>query len=130
MSAHHSAPEMFSNGGDLEFIGVDHRLTLRFSEGDVVTIETEFALTRPGSTEVLLDPDGDKKALGEVLALFGRRVTGAEIVSHELRIAFDDSTVLRIPPDPDYEAWSYSGPGNPRTLVISMPGGDLTIWTS
>jgi hypothetical protein len=128
MSAHHSAPEMFSNGGDLEFIGVDHRLTLRFSEGDVVTIETEFALTRPGSTEVLLDPDGDKRALGEVLALFGRRVTEVEIAGHELRISFDDSSSLRVPPHPAYEAWSYSGPTDPRTLVISMPGGDLAIW--
>jgi len=129
VSAHQSAPEIFSRGGDLEFIGVDHRLTLRFSEGDVVTIETEFALTRPGANEMLLDPDGDKKALGEVLALFGRRVTGAEIAGQELRIAFDDSSLLRIPPDADYEAWSYSGTENPRTLVISMPGGDLAIWT-
>ncbi|MEV8238819.1 DUF6188 family protein [Microbacterium testaceum] len=120
--------DLFPDGGTVEFIGVDHRLTLRFSEGDVVTIETEFALTRPGSTEVLLDPDGDKKALGEVLALFGRRVTGAEIAGHELRIAFDDSSSLRVPPHPAYEAWSYSGPTDPRTLVISMPGGDLAIW--
>ncbi|BAJ76363.1 pyruvate carboxylase [Microbacterium testaceum StLB037] len=130
MSTHHPAPEMFSNGGDLEFIGVDHRLTLRFSDGDVVTIETEFALTRPGMNEMFLDPDGDKKALGEVLALFGRHITGAEIVGQELRIAFDDSSLLRVPSHPAYEAWSYSGPGNPRSLVISMPGGDLAIWSS
>lgn len=122
--------DLFPKSGTVEFIGVDHRLTLRFSEDDVVIIETEFALTRPGANEMLLDPDGDRKALGEALALFGRRVTGAEIVGQELRIAFDDSSLLRVPPHPAYEAWSYSGPGQPRTLVISMPGGELAIWSS
>jgi len=119
-----------SESSTVDFIGVDHRLTLRFSGREVVTIETDFFLLRHGDPEQRFDPDGDKKTLGEFLDLFGRTVTSVLIVDGELQIKFDNHLLLRVPPSDDYEAWSYSGAEKPPTKIISMPGGELAIWSS
>lgn len=97
--------------------------------GGVVTIETESSLISEGSAGQRFDPDGDKTRLSAVLGLFGRAATSALIVEGELRIGFADHWLLRVPPSDHYEAWSYSGAGKPPTKIISMPGGELAIWS-
>ena len=40
---------------------------------------------------------------------------------------FDDGHLLKVAPDPQYEAWTASGPDG--MLVVSVPGGDLAVWS-
>lgn len=37
-------------------------------------------------------------------------------------------TTLHCPESPEFEAWSLSGPSG--VLVVSMPGGDLAVWSA
>ncbi|GAB0105909.1 hypothetical protein JMUB6875_48910 [Nocardia sp. JMUB6875] len=45
-----------------------------------------------------------------------------------LRIFFGSGDMLAVPADSDYEAWKLVGPGGYR--VVSMPGGELAIWSA
>lgn len=44
-----------------------------------------------------------------------------------LCISFSDGSYLSVDASPDYEAWEISGSNGLE--IISMPGGDLAIWT-
>jgi hypothetical protein len=72
-----------------------------------------------------LHPSRQDVAAG--LALFGARVLSAvAFKSGSLRLAFSGGHLLRVAPDPVYEAWTASGPDG--LLLVCMPGGSLTVW--
>ena len=61
------------------------------------------------------------------LALFNARVLSAvAFKSGRLRLAFDDGQLLRVAPDPAYEAWTANGPDGLR--IVCMPGRSLAVW--
>ncbi|MDG4788965.1 DUF6188 family protein [Micromonospora sp. WMMD1102] len=74
--------------------------------------------------EVRLDPEHQDVAAG--LVLFGSTVLSAvAFKSGGLRLVFGDGHLLRVAPHPGRAAWTATGPD--RTLVTSMPGGDLAV---
>lgn len=58
-------------------------------------------------------------------ALVGRRIVEADVRNGVLELRMVDGTVLRAHPDDHYEGWRAEGPG---VLVISLPGGELTVF--
>jgi hypothetical protein len=80
---------------------------------------------RPG--KIVLNPERQDVAAG--LALFNVEVTSAvAFKSGQLRMVFGDGHMLKVDPDPRYEAWTVTGPD--RMLVVSLPGGGLAVWPS
>lgn len=58
-------------------------------------------------------------------ALVGRRIGKADVRHAVLELRMVDGTILRAPPDDRYEGWQVQGAG---ALVISLPGGELTVF--
>jgi hypothetical protein len=76
---------------------------------------------------VALDPERQDVAAG--LVLFNAEVLSAvAFKSGTLRIAFGDGHLLKVKSDPDYEAWTATGPDG--MLIVSLPGSDLAVWHS
>ncbi|MCM3820511.1 DUF6188 family protein [Streptomyces sp. DR3-1] len=66
-------------------------------------------------------------ALAPLLGLFARTVTEVQVTgAGALTLAFDDGTLLRVDPDPDYESWALTGRGIASVLV--GPGGERHGW--
>ena len=103
-------------------------LDLHIDAGWFVRIESDHELQRPGAAP-LRSRDGE----GDQIAAWLRGQIGRKIVAFDygeradLVIGFPDGA-LRVPPDENYEAWSLVGPRKER--VISMPGGELAIWSA
>jgi hypothetical protein len=70
--------------------------------------------------------DGDAAAI-PLTALVGQTVSAASAPSGSLSLTFTDGSQLRCDPDPEYEAWQIVG-GDPQTLIVCEPGGELAIW--
>lgn len=112
---------------------VDSAVGLHFlgsgeGNGDfTIRIEGKFRVGPRSSTRASeLDP-GERGSLGPVLGLVGLSVTRAAArPSGDLELVFADETVLRVPSDPQFEAWEVAGPHG--LLLISTAGGGLTTW--
>ena len=106
-------------------------VSLLLSNGVSVYIEGRFVYAGPGGAGSTLDPDGEASALAPVVRL--RRLLVADAKAYKdgsLEMQFEDGSRIFVPADQQYEAWTLSGPGGPDGLkVVSMPGGELAIWT-
>ena len=112
-------------------VRVDFAFGLILGGGGTVTIISAATLgwarvaARP--EKVALEPGRQDVAAG--LVLFGAEVTSAvAFKSGALRLVFGDGHMLTVEPDPDYEAWTATGPDG--MLVVSLPGGELAVWHS
>jgi hypothetical protein len=82
-------------------------------------------VARPDKIE--LHPERQDVAAG--IALFNTTVLSAvAFKSGALRLVFDTGRKRSVTGDPSYEAWTASGPGG--MLIVSLPGGDLAVWSS
>ncbi len=78
--------------------------------------------------KIALDPERQAVAAGLVL-FFNAEVTSAvAFKSGALRITFGDGHLLNVKPDPNYEAWTATGPDG--MLIVSLPGSGLAVWNS
>jgi len=103
---------------------------VRLSNGSwELRIEQPFWVTEPDGTEHLVVPE-EAAHLDIVLAAVLRAtVEGASAFKDgHLELRLDGGTVLRVPPDEGFEAWTVTGPGGIR--LVSLPGGELAIWES
>lgn len=110
---------------------VDMAFTLHLSKEKqrvMVQVTGPFALAR--HEELLeLDAEVDPTGLGPALALSRTSVETAVIdESGELELTFADGAFLRVPPHPEYEAWTLTLTDGP--IVVSGPGGKLTFFGS
>jgi len=44
-----------------------------------------------------------------------------------LNLVFSNGASIRVEPDEAYQAWTVAGPDG--LLVVSMPGGELAVWS-
>lgn len=105
----------------------DQSVSLLFDKGFVVTIESTFLL-REGDGSVRLVP-GDPHTLAPALTIWQR--TADLAFAHEdgrLELRFADGGTIEVPAGERYEAWNLTGPEG--VLVVSVPGGELAIWTA
>jgi hypothetical protein len=69
----------------------------------------------------------ESQDVAAVLPVFGAKVLSAvAFKSGTLRLMFDNGMQLRCAADPPVEAWQITGP---RWRCVSLPGGDLAVWS-
>ena len=109
----------------LTMIGINFQTRLRFGPAEFV-IESAFDLDVAG-VKYRLEPD-QRAGLGRLLAIYPDSVSDAAVNGDGvLRPAFVSGATVTVEPDPQYEAWSFVGPGGCE--VICLPGGQLSIRT-
>lgn len=117
------------NGKKLQSVLIENSLVVQFSDEYFALIASPLTLSREGDT-LTLTPDQDP---AEAFAPI-RRLVGLNVVestaddSGALRMAFGDGSLIHVAADEAYEAWNVSGPRG--ALVVSMPGGELAIWSA
>lgn len=87
------------------FIGIDHMVTLRFSNGASTAFESTFTVGEPSGAIFQVAPDGDKSSLVPALRLHTQTVIEARIDESSLELTFSSGVVLRADPDAQYESW-------------------------
>ena len=111
--------------------GHDLEIVLAAVQGPDVTIQisAKFVLVDAVGRRWPLRPDAAATALAPVLGLIGLNVDRAEAMKDgTLEIMFADGISVNVPPDPDYEAWEFTGERGAK--LISLPGGDVAVWKS
>ena len=110
---------------------VDFAFTLTLKKGEqgvTIRVEGPFSMTRGGRTYELY-AEGRPGELGPAVELSRTSVRAAVVYkTGELKMTFDDGTVVRVPSDPEYEAWTLTVTDGP--LIVSGPGGKLTVFSS
>jgi hypothetical protein len=96
-----------------------------------ISIEESFTLYPASRRAQVLDPAGDAMDLAPALQIMRQVIReGTAFSDGRLEIEFADDSRISVPGGTDFEAWTISGPGGPDGLkVVSIPGGDLAIWT-
>jgi hypothetical protein len=100
---------------------------LLLANGININIGQVFAYVYSDGTEVGLDPEGEGVLLAPILRL--RRMivkSGMAFKDGRLQVHFEDGSHIEVPASQQFEAWNITGPGG--LLIVSIPGGDLTIW--
>lgn len=111
--------------GDIAYLRIDHQARIQLDDGEIV-IEGRFRVANADGRSWDLDPQ-DRVELGPFLSVYPGAVSQMS-VDRDLRlvIVLAAGAVLTVPPDPAYEAWQIHGPGH--RLVVSTPGGELTVF--
>jgi hypothetical protein len=116
-------------GKRVQSVEVGYTLVLQLSDVHFIAISSPLSVEVDGQS-VRLSPEEDPQdSFGLIRELVGRTVEAADAdTTGALDVTFSGGGHLRVEPDPAYEAWNVSGPNG--ALVVSMPGGELAIWTA
>lgn len=103
---------------------------LLLENGVEFSIEAEFFLTLPTGQHHALNPEADNGlALAPILGTRRRNVAqGTAFKDGRLILDIDDGSRIEVPANHKYESWNLTGPGG--LMIVSTPGGDLSIWSS
>jgi hypothetical protein len=119
------------NGHKVTQCLVDFAITLELERrGQRITVRVEgpFTLSAAGETHEL-SAEARPRELGPALELSRRSIRAAVVhKTGDLELTFDDDSVLRVPSDPQYEAWTLTVTDGP--IIVSGPGGKLTFFGS
>lgn len=92
-------------------------------------IEQPFELRGVDGRPALLSWEGDPTVLAPALAVLHAEVDVAlAFKDGRLELRFGDGGSLRVPASEEFEAWTLVGPLGLR--LVSMPGGELAVWSS
>jgi hypothetical protein len=95
-----------------------------------VRVSEPFALSRADdAAKHHVDPQRRPAEGASVVALLGLEVQ--RIVAFKdgrIHLSFDQGWALDVPSGSQYEAWELTGPDG--LLIVSKPGGALSIWNS
>lgn len=108
-------------GAEVEQVWVWYSVRLVFELSETYVDVTNFRFTDSAGTPHDVRVVDDAEAAGTVLGVLHHRVTSAEIVDWELRLAFDNGASLICPPDPRYEAWTVAVAG--QATLYCPPAG-------
>lgn len=108
---------------------IEYTVRLQLSDVYFAVIKSPFTLSVDGELLSFVPDEDDDATFDPVRRLVGKTVRNAVVDdANHLKMCFTDGTYIDVPPDPDYEAWTVSGPRG--FLVVSMPGGELAEWTA
>lgn len=100
--------------------------TVPHQEHAQLRIEAPFECGVEGATS-FLTPGHDPVGLAPALGLLFHIVELATVdPAGVLEMTFSGPASLRVPPEPNYEAWTLNAPGN--VLVVSGPGGLVSVF--
>ena len=108
---------------------VDYAVSFGTQNGISIRIEQPFVYTNASGIEYLIIPEEDPVRVAPVLAvarLFVRE--GYAYSDGHLAVTFSDGSTIGVPATQDYEPWELTGPDGLK--VISVPGGELSVWRS
>lgn len=109
-------------------VRLDHAVTLLLEDFHF-RIEGAFFILEGSGLQHRVDPEGDPEQLLPVLKLFQKEsVSGSANDDGGLEINFRDGTRVFVPASQQFEPWELAGPE--RLIVVSAPGGEISIWTS
>lgn len=116
------------NGQSVTEIQLGYQVSLDFSDGHNVQIENDFAhINKTGKFDISLRNGISETDAKQISLLRGSVVTTATVSdSGALELKFDDGSEITVQPDPDYDAWSFSGPHG--TEIVCMVGGNVTTF--
>lgn len=107
----------------------DFTLILQLSGQHFIAISSPVTITQNDKRITLSPEDDPDEHFEPIRNLVGRTVVTGEVDDRGgLHITFDGGTALEVQADPEYEAWNVAGPRG--SLVVSMPGGQLGIWSA
>lgn len=116
-------------GKKLQSVLIENSLVMRFSDEYVALIASPLTLSREGEAFSLTPDEDPAEAFAPIRQLVGLDVVESTADdSGALRMAFGDGSLIHVTADKAYEAWNVSGPRG--ALVVSMPGGELAIWSA
>jgi hypothetical protein len=113
--------------GALDFIGVDFRLELRFTDSSSVQLESAFTVTDRSGGSVVVDPER-KDSLLPILRLFDTELVRRSVEGETLTLVFADGANLVAGPDAEFESWHVSGPKG-RPVRVDPPTGSTSTGT-
>jgi hypothetical protein len=89
-------------------------------------LEQPFVITLPDRSEHLVIPE-EGAGFDVVLQLL-RKPTDVAFAFKDgpLEMRMRDGTLVLVPANEGFEAWSVAGPKNTR--LASLPGGDIAVW--
>lgn len=109
--------------------GADTSVRLDVSSGEHQEIRVACPFELQRSDGIVHQGDPERAAdVAPLLELAGRTVTRADFAA-DLRVEFDDASVLTVQPHPAYEAWEVHGAGG--LLIVASPGGgEAALWSA
>ncbi len=117
-------------GGTVTQCRVDHAYTIVIAHEGLsfeVRIEQPFVVSY-ADRQFRLDAEGDPVSLAPGLRMLHRTVLDAiAFKDGRLEMTFDDGGVIRVAAGQDFESWNVVGSNGIR--IVSLPGGDLAVWT-
>lgn len=117
------------NGRKLQSVLIENSLVIQFSDEYFALIASPLTLSHEGEAFTLTPDEDPAEAFAPILQLVGLDVVESTADdSGVLRMTFEDGNLIHVPADDEYEAWNVSGPRG--ALVVSMPGGELAIWSA
>lgn len=114
-------------GQSPERVSFDYAVTLAVSGGNEVRIECVMSVHTGRGDVVRVEPRSCAEGGIWLIGLLRREVTeGVVGAGGDLRIEFVGGVVLECVADPDYEAWTLTGPKG--ETVVAVPGGGVERW--
>lgn len=117
------------SGKKLQSVLIENSVVMTFSDDYFALMASPLTLSREGEAFTLPPDEDPAEAFAPI-----RRFVGLDVVesvaddSGALRMAFEDGSLIHVPADDEYEARNVSGARG--ALVVSMPGGELPIWST
>jgi hypothetical protein len=104
---------------------VDFNLTLRTDRGSEIQVGTAYSVQTAGGIISVVPGQSTETEPPSFLEQEIRSATASD--SGRLEVVFDSGAVLRVEPDPDFEAWTFVAQDGSR--VVSMAEGELAVWS-
>lgn len=117
------------SGKKLQSVLTENSVVMKFQDDHFALMASPLTLSSEDETFTLTPDEDPAEAFAPI-----RQLLGLDIIesiaddSGALRMAFEDGSLIHVPADDQYEAWNVSGPRG--ALVVSMPGGELAIWSA
>jgi len=94
-----------------------------------IRIEQPIVLTDAGGKSIQLIPEGDPIALAPLLQIARRPLVRVEAFKDgRLEMSVANGVTLTVAPSDEFESWEITGPRDFR--IVSVPGGELTVWSA
>ena len=116
-------------GKTLAAANVEYTVGLQLSDDYFIRIESPFEIVSPGSVIKLSPEDDAAPNFDPLIKLVGQRIIEAEISDKgTLKVHFENSVSLSVEADPEYEAWTVTGPAG--LIIVCLAGGELSVWNA
>jgi hypothetical protein len=106
---------------------IDYAVSFGAQNQVAIRIEQPFVYTGSDGVDHLIVPEADPVQIAPVLAI--TRLSAREGFAYDdghLEITFSDGSKIGVPSAQDYEPWELTGPAGLK--VVSVPGGELSVW--